>query len=162
MEKMKQFDEKLREFKDYDYNRVLYRFLTGIFVFIGSITFFAPLSEIEWKEDWQLPFLAVVFLSVGVMYYMVPYLQIGNLQNRMSIYELLRYMPIGRKTIRRNREKILFKVVAKITVLILCIQVIMTLLIERKLGICNVLYPLGMGCIIFLIGWVQVYAATRK
>lgn len=162
MEKLQQFDKILQEDKDFSYQRLLYRFLCGIFVFNGIIMFLTPFDELNWKEDLQIILLPIVFLTSAIWLYMTSFLQVGNAQHKTAIYDLLRYIPVSQKEFRQNRRKIMLRFVCKLTFAIFCMQVIGSFIAYRNIGVSCFLYPVVIGIWLLANGWLQMLLATSK
>lgn len=160
MEKMKRFDEERKKLKVDDYSRVGYTMMTVIFIFCGSIIFFVPYPELNWKEDDIFYVYEMLFLALGISCYMNPYTRIGDFQNKEKIYDLLRYTPITRKELRKSRLKIMLRFVFWLTLVFMGIQILMTVFIERRIGVETFLYPIISGIILAGIGAVDVFRST--
>jgi len=162
MEKMQQFDELIKKDKDYSYYQLMFRFMTGIFLFTGSLMFLIPYESIEWKEDWKPILIPVFFLAIAVWYYMAPLLQVGNEQQKTAIYELLRYTPVSRQKIRYNRMKIMLRFVGKVTGVILVMQLVMSIIMHAGIRLENILYPAVIGLWLVVNGSLQILLSTSK
>ncbi|MBO5303456.1 MAG: hypothetical protein J6A92_05345 [Lachnospiraceae bacterium] len=162
MEKMRQFDKILQEDKDCSYQRVMYRLMTGIYVFVGSIMFFVPYKQLEWQEDWKVMMIPVLFWALAVWYYMAVYIQTGDEKKRTVVYDLLRFAPISKKEIRKNRSKIMLRFVGKLTFAMFLMQVITSILMQNGIGIECILYPAVIGLWLLGNGWLQIVLGTLK
>lgn len=155
MEKMQQFDKLLQEAKEYSWQRMTCRVMAGIAMLSGSVAF-------KQFEDWEGVIKQAFFLEIAVWYYMAAYMQVGYEKRKTAVYDLLRFTPISKKEIRKNRSKIMRRFVGKLIFIMFLMQIIMSKIMQTDIGIECILYPATVGLWLMINGWLQIVLGTMK
>lgn len=156
IKKVKEFDKKLMEKESYSFlmGKVVIVLLSGIGVLMMMIM---PIQD--QKEFPQLPALIFLMSGMPIPIYMANFMKVpGEKQSEKNenIYTILRWFPVSSKDIYHVRLGYLKSYCIKLTSALTAAQVISAAL-SKKLAVWNILYPMGMGILIFLEGWIFIY-----
>lgn len=165
IEALKEFDKMNRKYNSYT---ILGYKVVGIIY--GILSFFMVMIPIQewgfeeikinlWKIiDIRMQF--ILFMSVYIIYFMYyKYLQVISIEKQqVSIYKMLKEVPISPRVICRDRAKKLFLFGAKITIAFLVIQIFSSIIFLHEVTIWNVAIPLLDGVVAYGIIYLWMKA----
>lgn len=126
--------------------------LFGIFVMLLALI---PVQEFGFEDIRMIMISFLFFFMIHFMYY--NYWQvIGSEKQRLSIYQLLKELPINPNVICRDRAKKMFIFNIKLTAVFIAIQVFASLVFLHQLTIWNIVVPLMYSVCAYAISYLLV------
>lgn len=155
MEAVKAFDREWKRHNSWDF--LMSRVCCILFSVFGSGIMLIPI-----EKDERYPFVWSLFLLLWAVYLHIrPYLRYIEDGIEVSIYEKLKWMPISRTDILKVRREYLAKYCLKVGAAILILQQIGAVLF-KSWGILNLLAPIALTVLIFLVGTVNINRNLRR
>ncbi|MBE5961881.1 MAG: hypothetical protein E7256_10985 [Lachnospiraceae bacterium] len=154
MNQIKEFDKRLRKTEDVSF--VIAKCMGWIFGVIGCFLMILPLSGNTIGEMLDnLALLPIFLLSMTVLIYLSPYMRIKQGGRTVSIYKILKFLPVGKEEICQVRMEYLNHLVLRIGVIIFIMQQAGAM-IDKSSSIGNVLYPLVVTGAAWLAGYIYI------
>lgn len=131
--------------------------VTYILLGIGMILLFVPVQEMLEEGDlFAVVWCATMLINMAIIFYMSKYSGVGYGNNKAeSVADVLVYMPIDHKVKRKFLLEKLLKILVRITIAGLIMQLGVALIVYHKITVWNVVYALGLTFIVpFIFGWL--------
>ncbi len=148
MERKNEYERIKSFFKDYSFIRsdcTPFLMLSIFFELFHGVAMMVPYQEAVLDGAvYLVPMTTGIF---GPAFYLIPsFLTVGK-GKRMKIGELLKYLPVERKYLKRFRAERLAVFVCRVFPVFFCLQLLFSGLYYREIGIGNILYALCFGLI---------------
>ncbi len=131
--------------------------VTYILLGIGMMLLFVPVQEMLKEGDlFVVVWCATWLINMAITFYMSKYSGVGYGNSKTeSVADVLVYMPIDHKVKRKFLFGKLMKILIRITIAGLIMQLGVALIVYHTISIWNVVYALGLTFIVPLIfGWL--------
>lgn len=152
-DKVKAFDRKL--IKKESYSFLIAKVLVGLLSGMGILMML--IMPIQYRKDFpQLPVMIFLISGMPITVYMANYMRIPENGQIKSIYTILKWMPVSCRDIYQVRLEYVISYCIKLTAALTAAQ-LLSAAVYKDITIWNILYPMGMGLLIFLEGWLSIY-----
>lgn len=150
---LKEFDKMNQKYNSYIIlGYKIIGILFGIFVVLLALI---PVQEFGFEDIRMIMINFLFFFMIHFMYY--NYWQvIGAEKQRLSIYQLLKELPINPNVICRDRAKKMLIFNIKLTAVFIAIQVFASLVFLHELTIWNIVVPLLYSVCAYAISYLLV------
>lgn len=142
MEALKEFDKMNKKYNSYTI--LGYKVVGILFGIIGFSLAMIPIQE--W-DIWDIRMLVIFFMYFFIIHFMYYecWQVVGAEKQRLSIYQMLKEVPISPNVIRRDRAKKMFAFSVKVTLAFMGIQIASSVIFLHELCIWNIAFPLLCG-----------------
>ncbi len=150
---LKEFDKMNQKYNSYTIlGYKVIGILFGIFTILLALI---PIQEFGFEDIRMIIISFLFFFMIHYMYY--NYWQvIGIERHQLSIYQLLKELPINPNVICRDRAKKMFLFNIKLTAVFIAIQVFASLVFLHELTIWNIILPLVYSICAYAISYLLV------
>ena len=155
MNQVKEFDKRLKKTEDVSF--LMAKVMTLIFGTFGCFLMLLPLtgSNINAMVE-NLALFPILLLGMAVLVYLSPYMHMNQNGKNVSIYKMLRFLPVERKEICQVRKEYLNKFIVKIGIISFTFQQIGAVL-DHSWSVGNVCYPIIVIALAWGAGWIYIH-----
>ena len=134
--------------------------VTYILLGIGMMLLFVPVQEMLKERDlFAVVWCATMLINMAIIFYISKYSGVGYGNNKAeSVTDVLVYMPFDHKIKRKFLFGKLLKILIRITIAGLIMQLGVALIVYHTISVWNAVYALGITFIVPLIfGWLPFW-----
>lgn len=150
---LKEFDKMNQKYNSYTI--LGYKIIGILFGIFTILLAFIPVQEFEFDDIRMIMIRFLFVFMIHFMYY--DYWQvIGIERHQLSLYQLLKELPINPSVICRDRVKKMLLFNIKVTAVFTAIQVFASLIFLHELTIWNIIVPLAYSICAYIITYLLV------
>ncbi len=135
-----------------------YHLVSAIWIGISMLSSVMPYQVWKFPEDKSVCLIWSMLYVMGVLYYMQKYTSYTEGRKAKSVYDVIRYLPVGAGQIRIYIMRKVIRLCAILTVVVICCQTVFAAIFMHTFSVMNVLLPLGIH---FLLPVAAVGIITR-
>ena len=134
-------DDFFKEFFTWSATNIGMWIAAGIFIFIHAIFMMIPYQSMKDFDN----SISFIFIIMGYMWYLYPYIQFTEKNKAHSIYQKIKYMPISITQLRIFRLKKLFVFCLRLLAVFMIGQLFFSFVTYHEITFANICYPLIWG-----------------
>lgn len=155
MEAVKAFDREWKRHNSWSF--LMNRTCNILFFVLGAGLMLIPVE----RNDLDCFVWAFILLSWAMHFHITPYLRYTEEGREVNIYEKLKWMPVSKKNIFKVRREYLGSFCLRAGIAALILQQIGAAL-SKSWGIFNLLAPVALAVLLFLMGMVDMKRNLRR